>query len=521
MIGKRYLTLIFACLVLVSSDVIAQKGSFIPLEHWSYHTIERLQRRGVLLDLSPTNLPYTYGELKNAVAQISDEEGDKYQDWIEDLRLLVTENDRSAGLFLESAISGLNSERKDLLRPKSTDTQVLSMVHARAFFEDSGVIAQIGGRHDLFYDEDPDGLDAGNRLIARNDETYLGYQKGEQNTFRIYLGRFKNHWGRLRETALLISDNPNSYDHLNIKFSYKDFSFTSIYGELDSWSTRIGYTGRAGNRGSGESETPIRRYISAHRLDWRPSKHFAMTFMESALISGPNAGLSLRYLNPLSNFVLMVDNSPKNEENNGLIAGILWMQKNDLTVHGQLLIDDLDLKFGDEPGSVAITGSAVYAGSPLADLGLKFDMVSGRSYNSEQAEGQYLYLLRGLATQFSDYVQVGAYAEFFPKMLNGGYLRASLDFLKRGNQEIIARPYPEDDLSFILSDPSISVLRPSMQVFFRPNQWSQLDLDLGLNYGINQDPSEWSNGTMEDGNSLSFIGKLQLGIELPSSIWNN
>ena len=197
------------------------------------------------------------------------------------------------------------------------------------------------------------------------------------------------------------------------------------------------------------------------------------------------------------------------------------MQKNDLTVHGQLLIDDLDLKFGDEPGSVAITGSAVYAGGPLADLGLKFDMVSGRSYNSEQAEGQYLYLLRGLATQFSDYVQVGAYAEFFPKMLKGGYLRTSLDFLKRGNQEIIARPYPEDDVSFILSDPSISVLRPSMQVFFRPNQWSQLDLDLGLNYGRNQDPSEWSNGTMEDGNSLSFIGKLRLGIELPSSIWNN
>ena len=519
MIEKRYLTLFFACFAMLSSELVAQNGSFIPLDHWSYHSIERLQRRGLLLELSPTNLPYTYGELRNAVDELEDLDNKKHQTWIDELKVYLSENDRSAGLYLESALSALNSERKDLLRPKSTDSQVLSMVHARAFFENSGVIAQMGGRHDLFYDEDPDGLDAGNRLIARNDESYLGYQKSGNNSFRIYLGRFKNHWGRLGETALLISDNPHAYDQLNIKFSYNNFSFTSIYGELDSWSTRLGYTGRAGNRGSGESETPIRRYISAHRLDWRPSKYFAITFMESALISGPNAGLSLRYLNPLSNFVLMVDNSPKNEENNGLIAGILWMQKNNLTVHGQLLIDDLDLKFGDEPGSVALTGSAIYAGSSFADLGLRLDIVSGRSYNSEQAEGQYLYLLRGLATQFSDYIQLGGYAEFFPTMLKGGYLRASLDYLKRGNQEIIARAYPDDDVDFILSEPTVSVLRPSLQVFFRPNSWSQIDLDLGLNYGRNLDPSEWSNGTMEDGNSLSLIGKLRLGVELPSSIW--
>jgi len=147
------------------------------------------------------------------------------------------------------------------------------------------------------------------------------------------------------------------------------------------------------------------------------------------------------------------------------------------------------------------------------------DVVSGRSYNSEQAEGQYLYLLRGLATQFSDYIQVGGFAEFFPSILKGGYLRTSIDFLTRGNQEIIARPYPEDEVDFILSDPSLSVLRPSVQVFFRPNKWSQLDVDLGLNYGRNLDPSDWSNGTMEDGNSLSLIGKIRLGVELPSSIW--
>jgi len=322
---NRYFYLFFAILLLSYSEVRAQKGSFIPLDHWSYHSIERLQRRGLLLSLNPTNLPYTYGELRKAVDLLDPDDQKKYKNWIEELREFISENDQSKGLFLESAITGLNSERKDLLRPKSTDPQLLSMFHTRAFFEDSGVIAQIGGRHDLFYDEDPDGLDAGNRLIARNDETYLGYQKGDENTFRIYFGRFKNHWGRLGETALLISDNPHSYDHLNIQFSYEDFSFSSIYGELDSWSTRLGYTGRAGNRGSGESETPIRRYISAHRLDWRPSRHFAITFMESALISGPNAGISLRYLNPLSNFVLMVDNSPKNEENNGFIAGILWM----------------------------------------------------------------------------------------------------------------------------------------------------------------------------------------------------
>jgi hypothetical protein len=37
-------------------------------------------------------------------------------------------------------------------------------------------------------------------------------------------------------------------------------------------------------------------------------------------------------------------------------------------------------------------------------LQLNAEMVSSQSYNTDQAQGRYLYLGRGIATQFNDYV---------------------------------------------------------------------------------------------------------------------
>ena len=94
-----------------------------------------------------------------------------------------------------------------------------------------------------------------------------------------------------------------------------------------------------------------RRYLAAHRWDWRPSRNFMLSAMESVLYSGSNAGLSLKYLNPLHPFTFVVDNRPKNEENNGFVTGLLWAQFKRLTVHAQMMVDDF--KEIDEVGSTA------------------------------------------------------------------------------------------------------------------------------------------------------------------------
>ena len=47
-------------------------------------------------------------------------------------------------------------------------------------------------------------------------------------------------------------------------------------------------------------------------------------------------------------------------------------------------------------------------------------MVSAQSYNTDQAQGRYLYLGRGIATQFNDYV----FGEFRTQLFPGNKLQA-------------------------------------------------------------------------------------------------
>ncbi len=502
---------LLAITVTSGSDLFAQNGSFIPVDHWSYQYIARLQRRGMLLELHPTRLPYTVGELKSSLKS-NDAKSQKEIFWVEALRDFVSGNGKEIGIVAEAELDLINSERKDLLRPLGEDVQAFSRIHLRMFYESGGFIGQIGGSHNLYYDEDPDGLDAANRLIARNEESYLGYSKEK---VKAYLGRFKNHWAPTDQTALLLSSNANSFDQLFFRLGGKSLSLTSVYGELDSWSTQLGYTGRAGNRGSGESETPIRRYLAAHRIDWRPLRNLTLSFMESSLISGPNAGISLRYLNPLSNFLLMVDNSPKNEENNGFIAGSLWAYHNQFTLQGQLLVDDLDLKFGDEPGSLALAMTSTYSGIDFADIGFQFDLVSGRVYNTEQDEGQYLYLLRGIGTQFNDYLSYGTFLEHSPSWLAGGFIRLNFDLLILDDDGRITKDFPEDDASFLFDNERGHILRESVGLFYRPRPWAQLEANFGFNQFTHREQAcEECSETTTDHSGSKTLGHVKLKLDM-------
>jgi hypothetical protein len=53
---------ISVCLSFAVAPLCAQPNRVIPVEDWTYFYLQRLQRRGYLLDLHPTALPYTHGE---------------------------------------------------------------------------------------------------------------------------------------------------------------------------------------------------------------------------------------------------------------------------------------------------------------------------------------------------------------------------------------------------------------------------------------------------------------------------
>lgn len=513
------LLVLIAGLLLGCVDAFAQAGRLLPVDDWAYRYIQRLQRRGHLLALHPTALPYTAGDVAAALARLDrDALTPTEQRWaaLLDAALRPTADPAAppAFVFGARAAAGLraaNTDRLDVLRPTDRGRPTLEAGGLRlfpeaavhAFLARGPAIAHAGLQFDLYYRDDPDALDAANRLISRSTPTYVGYHG---RLASAYLGRFRNQWGLPDKPALLVSDNPAAYDQITFRLGTDRLALRSLLGELDSITADGRFTGWAGADSVAASE---RRFVAAHRFDWRPSRHVAVSVMESALYSGPNTGLSLKYLNPLHLYAVEIDSPPKNDENNGLLAGILWLYLHRVTLHGQLLLDDFDfLGHGNELPSMALTGSLLYAGAvPTVDVGLDLTLVSARAYNTHQPEGRYLFLLRGLATQFNDYVHSSLYADLYlDGLLPGLVVTPRLDLLWQGEHDL-RRPYPAEETPFILTGTAERTARLGVQLYYQPGPHWWLRFDYGANLVGNA-------GFVPDARATRLTGLLEVGARL-------
>ncbi|WP_456427220.1 hypothetical protein [Rhodocaloribacter sp.] len=502
----RALVLLLLAAFAVSGAAQAQSNRLLPLDDVAYRYIERLQRRGRLLELHPTALPYRYGEVAAALRGIDRSALSPVEAaWVAQLDARFPERpdapgEAVLGVRLGGGGSAANTRRLDALRPLGTDAHGYEHAFAQVFLEKGPLVAQLGARHDLYYDRDPDGLDAVRRLVARSEESYAGVHTPFAS---LYLGRFANHWGLPGGAGVVLSDNPRSYDQLNLRLGGPRLSVRSLLGELDSITADGRYTGIAGDDSVRASE---RRFFAAHRFDWRPTPNLVLSLMESALYSGGNSGLSLKYLNPVNPFFFVVDNRPKNDENNGAVAGLIWLHAGRFTLHGQLMFDDFDVLNGQEPASFALTGSLVYAARANVDLGGGLDVVAARTYNTIQPEGRFIYLLRGLATQFSDYVHAHAFADLY--LVPGLILTPRLDVLAQGERDI-RQPFPEKDsgVPAILTGVVERTVRTSVRLFFQrdPRWWVRLDL--GVNVTTNKESVEGVDETR-------FVGLAEFGVRL-------
>jgi hypothetical protein len=481
----------------------AQDHRLLPTTDRAYEYLARLQRRGHLLDLHPTALPYRHAEVVAALSRLDRGGLDRTEArWVHLLeQMLVPPRDSSraqVGASLAAGLAASSNRRLDPLRFLETGAWVYPNAALHLFLAHRRTVAETGLRFDTWYDRDPDGLDAVKRIMTRSDHSYLGFAGGSTT---VYLGRFSNHWGLHGAAAPVVSHNPRSYDQVHLRFGGERLALRSLLGELDSITGDGRFTGEAGDDSVRSGSE--RRYVAAHRFDWRPSRHLGLTLLEATLFSGPNSGPSLRYLNPLHPVVIELDNRPKNDENNGLVAAMLWAQTGRITLYGQLMVDDFDFLNGSEPASFAFSGSLHRAGR-RADLGLTAEAVAVRTYNALQTEGQYHYLLRGLGTQFSDYVALGVQADLYP--LSGLILTPRLDVLLQGAGHW-AQPFPGSDVGAILTGTVARTLRASVQGLYQPDPRWWLRFDVG--------PSLLRNaGHVAGHNQTRWIGQLEVGARL-------
>lgn len=489
-----------------ASPVIGQQHRILALSDPAYHLIERLQQRGYLLELPATELPYTSGAILQAIAGIDSTGVDpQVSTWTRMLyRHLGELRTADQPLFDITGTAGIESashRRMAPLRPLE-DAALYSNAEIQIQMEHNRFMAHLGLRHDNYYDRDPDGLDAVNRIQTRSNFSYLAFNSP---FFSAHLGRIPTHWGPFQTTAPLLSDNPLTFDQLQLRFGTEKLSFSSVLGELDSITSDGRFTGTAGADSVRGNE---RRYVAAHRLDWRPTPHFSLTLLESILFSGVGTGPSLKFLNPLHPYIIAVDSPPKNDENNGLVGLMLWGQSYPFTLYTQLMIDDFDFINASEPTGFAWASSVRIANLlPSTDAGLALDIVSIRAYNAPQPEGRYVYLGRGLAAPFNDYVQLSAFADLYLDALwNGLTLSPRVQYLAQG-EGLINQPYPGNEVKTILNGTIERTVRFGLEVVLAgsPHYWLEADL------GVNRIRNRFG---VTDSNTTLFVGQVRAGLRI-------
>ena len=474
---KVFLASVLVTIFFFSEKVYSQSNRILTLSEISYEYIKRLQHRGILLELNPTSLPYKFSDVKEAIDKVDPNKlsGSEIR-WFNLIKKRVNSSVsiRYGEITNETTLS--DTKRLNTLEPLRSNFYVYPKANISAGIGDNTFVANANLTHSLYYDQDPDGIDSGDRLYIRPEDTYVGYKS--KSGFEAFLGRYDHHWAPYKESSTILSNNARSFDKLSLGYYSQYFSVQSILGELDNINSNGIFSGKALEEGA------QRRYIAAHRIDWKPKKNFRLTYFESIIYSGFNSGISLKYINPLYVFGFVSSNNPINDDANLLIGGALWWQIKKTTFNIQALLDDIHVEDKDEVTTFSLFGSVNIAEAILksTDIGIEFEAVAYQTYNSPQAEGRYLYLRRGIATQNTDYVLSKIYSKIYlEEIIPGLEITPSLTYYLQGeqiiNQTIVRTNSDGSLIDIILTGEVEKTLRAGVNIFYspHPNLWFQID----------------------------------------------
>lgn len=494
-----FLRIIFFSIVFSVTELRGQGSKILPVSDISYTYIKQLQNRGVISGLNPTSLPYTYSEISKSLSKIDRESISELELlWIKRVEERIIDSDLGFEVVQNSSLS--DTKRLSELEPLNTNLYIYQFVRFNGFVTFNDFVGNGNITHSLYYDQDPDGIDSGDRLYMRSENTYFGYQN---NGLSMYLGRYSHHWAPYGESSTLLSDHAQSFDHFSLGYDSKYISFESMLGELDNLNSNGNFTG------IGISEGSQRRFFAGHRIDWRPFKNFQVTYFESIIYSGFNTGISLKYLNPFNLFGLESSNSPINEDANLLVGMGIWSQLNKVTIHTQFMLDDMHFLDRDEVTTFSTTASFHIAEVVSStDVGFELEAVAYQTYNAPQPAGRYLYLGKGIATRNTDYVLGKIYSKIYlDELVNGITITPSIIYYLQGeqtiNQPIVRNNQDGSLIDIILTGEVEKTLRAGINIFYNPHPNFWFELNTGYNKVDN-----YMNVYGDTNNRFSTIAKI-------------
>jgi len=366
---KRIVTLL-----LISFSLVL--GQSIRPSHWLCEYAAFEQARGYLWSLSPLTLPFDSAELlqqiHNELAGSGDASRPAYERSLYMLQRLSKNpqqnGDFQIGMEFEQSVVGRESAW-----PFCSRNRLSAAYRFRPWLTAaSGVVM------DSRLDEDPQYMGIRqNGISAYADYAYL---RLHHRGFTLTAGRDYLRLGPGLDATLLLSDTSRPLDHFQLAFQAKRWRYSFIAAQLDPWS------------GAADAvPSSMARYLALHRLEIHPVAHLHLAIGEAILYGTPSAP-HWAYLNPLLFFHGEQMNGPQAGNILGSLQAV-WMPLHDLTVYGDLLIDDVQIEkseAGDrEPDEYGFTAGLRWA-DPLRWRGSEFyaeyTRITNRTYNAQGGE---------------------------------------------------------------------------------------------------------------------------------------
>lgn len=487
---KALVSVVVLCFVQII--VLAQNNQILHLNRTVYQDISNLQKRGYLLELNPTKLPYKTGNVSSAMSRVSiDELSELEKIWYKRVNRELTvnkkdtdENDIYTLGIIEGGFDFNNTVEKEGIREADDIVLFLPNGALIGYAEKGNISVQLGLAHDLYYDREIFGYNTLSRTFVRSEDFYVGYNS---DFFNVNIGRYSYLWAPYGETSTVITENTRSFDNINFDIGPSWFKVSSIYGELDNLSINGLFERNSLFEG-------IKRNIALHRIDLKITNKLRITYFDGFLHSGNNLSLSLRYLSPVNFFFFERNTYPANEQFNAFFGGNIWSQFGNITFNFQLFLDDIIINSPDnseEPTALAITNSIYWSELlPSVDIGFELNMIGYQTYNTDQAEGRYLFAGRGIATQNNDYILGKLFLKYhFIERYQGLSLEPKFEFLAQGEQTInqdFVKRYPNGEVLelFVTGIPEYTK-RVSLGLEYDPNPYFWLNAEIGANFTDN------------------------------------
>ncbi len=352
----RFQTALIICFIVFSNSIGIAQSVNVPLQHWSYQFLDRLEAKGFFRAMSGRVLPISRMELARILAQIEEKAKTGSQ------QLTNTERDRLdqlKGEFHEE-LETLNVQ----FDPRYSERHLFSwseqenVVHADFDF---GFNLDVK-RGDQYPTTERTSHTTLGGILRGNLKNSLGFQTFVRNTihrgmeivepnfdpskgipiksagknvytdeaiayliwklpwFQLEVGRDQAKWGPAYRGSLMLSAQNPLFDMIKLTTQYKRFNFTSIHGHLNS---------SAGQK-----------YLAAHRLEIKIAPWLFMAGSE-AVVYG-NRGIEFQYLNPIMPYHV-AEHHLGDRDNNAIGFDMTLFPVRNLKSYFELFIDDYTL----------------------------------------------------------------------------------------------------------------------------------------------------------------------------------